>query len=490
MKLNLKGTKAAKYAAKQQAISALWHRGEFLDLLLNDYQKEMVAAYKASDNLLFFWLCSRRIGKTWILASLALEQALRHPGSRILFLSTTTDQISEICDQTFSPLLETCPDDLLPEYKIKQSKYIFNNGSEIRIKGLDKVGGDAIRGVKAHLIIFDEACFMKNLNETLNSVAIPMAVATKGRVLMGSTPPSTPGHDSIEIIAGCEQDNAIVKKDILAALGTQEEIAAGKKLYTQAQIDEFIYRAGGRDSSVCRREYFCEIVTEDSLAILPSFTEERVQNIVKISPKPGHNPDRYVSMDIGFRDFTVILFGYWDYARAVLVIQDEVVIRNNKATTDRIAEEVAKKERELWNGAKPHKRICDTDPRLIADLRRISGIRFTKTKKDNKEAQINQTNLMILNDQIEIHPRCTTLIAHCRYGIWNTARTQYHRTASMGHFDAIDALVYLVRNIDRSRNPDNGPEFNSDTMIWHGDQPESLDTTTAKVLNTVFSRRR
>jgi len=489
MKLNLEGTKAAKIAAKQKASHSLWREGAFLDLLLTPYQKEMVDLYKASGNLMFFWLCSRRIGKTWILSTLALEQALTVPNSRILYLSTTTDQINEICDQTFSQLLETCPDDLRPEFKVKQSKFIFNNGSEIRIKGLDKVGGDAIRGVKAHLTIFDEACFMRNLNDTLNSVVIPMAIATKGRILFGSTPPSTPGHDSIEIIALCDKDNALVKRDIMTAKGTREEVANKNKLYTQAQITEFIKRAGGLDSSVCRREYFCEVVTESTLAILPAFTEQKVKDLVIESKPPSVAPDRYVSMDVGFRDFTVILFAYWDFERAVLVIQDEIVIRNNKATTDKIAQEIKAKERELWGNVKPHKRISDTDPRLIADLRRLSNIRFTKTKKDNKEAQINHTNIMIINDQIEIHPRCRTLIAHCRYGIWNTARTQYHRTAAMGHFDAVDALVYLVRNIDRSKNPAPDPFYSPHEVVWHGEQEEDASST-AGVLKTVFSRRR
>lgn len=479
MRLNLEGTKSAKLAAKTRAIHALWRKKEFIGLLLNSYQQKMVDEFDKSDNILYFWLCSRRIGKTWILATLALREAMTNPGSRILYLSTTTDQVNEICDQTFTQLLDSCPDDLRPELKVKQNKYIFPNGSEIRIKGLDKVGGNAIRGVKANLVIFDEACFMKGLNDILNSVVMPMAIATKGRIIFGSTPPSTPGHDSIEIIARCEQDNALMRLDINVARGV---------LYDDRQINEFIRQAGGAHSSVCRREYFCEIITEDTLAILPAFTQEKINEIVKVSPKPEYQPDRYVSMDIGFRDFTVILFGYWDYVRAMLCIQDEVVIRNNKATTDKIAEEIAKKERELWGSHKPHRRVCDTDPRLIADLRRISGISFVKTKKDQKEAQINQTNIMIINNQIEIDPKCRTLIAHCRYGIWNDARTQYHRTNAMGHFDAIDALVYLVRNIDRNKNPLPDPYYNP-LEVYHGVQ-ETEPSSSASVLSRVFSRRR
>lgn len=36
--------------------------------------------------------------------------------------------------------------------------------------------------------------------------------------------------------------------------------------------------------------------------------------------------DRYVSIDIGWRDGMGVLFAYWDYRRAVLIIQDEMLM--------------------------------------------------------------------------------------------------------------------------------------------------------------------
>jgi len=479
IKLNLDKSRAAQIQAKKKATATLWRTGKFTDLLLNSYQQDMLRSYDESDYVMHFLLSSRRIGKTWVESTVALRQCLARPNSRVLFLSTTTEQVEEICDQTFSLLLESCPPELKPEYQKKSHKYIFPNGSEIRVKGLDKSGGDAIRGVKAHLVIFDEACFMRGLNNIIDSVVMPMVIATKGRILFGSTPPSTPGHDSIDIIRRCEIEKALCKKDLMVSLNV---------LYEQRQIDEFIRQAGGIDSSVCRREYFCEIVTEADLAIFPACTEGKMKEIVKDTPFPKHPVDRYVSMDIGFRDLTVILFGYWDYPRAKLVIQGEVVMAKNKADTDSVAKEIKKKETELWGKITPKKRVCDTDPRMIADLRKLSKIKFTATKKDDKQAKINQTNLMFLNCDIEINPRCTTLIDHCRYGVWKENFTEYQRTKAMGHFDAVDALVYLVRNISRNNNPIPANTYSPSEFVDHDLFVEKQEKH-SKIKN-LFTRRR
>ena len=176
IKLNLDKVNKAKILAKKKATESLWRRGSFVKMVLNEYQQGMMDSFDASESIMYFLLCSRRIGKTWVLSTAALRQCFMYPGSRVLYLSTTTEQVTEICDQTFNPILETCPDDLRPEHKKKYNKYVFSNGSEIRIKGLDKVGPDILRGVKAHLVIFDEACFMKGVQSIINSVIMPMVI--------------------------------------------------------------------------------------------------------------------------------------------------------------------------------------------------------------------------------------------------------------------------------------------------------------------------
>jgi hypothetical protein len=220
-----------------------------------------------------------------------------------------------------------------------------------------------------------------------------------------------------------------------------------------------VREAGGKDSTTFRREYMCELVADAERAIIPAATSENMEAIVRIPDPLTYVPDRYVALDIGFRDLTVALFGYWDYLRGVAVIEDELILKENQATTDRIAQGIIAKEKQLWNNAKPYKRVSDTDPRLIADLRKLSGIEFVATKKDNLMAQVNHVNLMVLNKQLVIHPRCKVLPTHMKYGLWNKQFTQFERSDALGHCDAVAALVYLIRNMARNNNPIKEQEY-------------------------------
>ena len=95
---------------------------------------------------------------------------------------------------------------------------------------------------------------------------------------------------------------------------------------------------------------------------------------------------------------------------------------------------------------------------------------------------------MFANNKIKIDSKCKTLIDHCKYGVWNEQRTSYQRTASMGHFDAIDALVYLVRNLIRDSNPIDVPVFDHFNTVYHGEREET--TKIKGSLGKIFSRRR
>lgn len=478
IKIDPKKTKLYKEVARDRAKKVIWERGEFLQIKLDELQKEMIAQYHASGEVMYCLLCARRLGKSVTLFGLAVEEALKRPGSRILYLSKTTDNVNEIVDQCAGFIMDGAPEEVVPAFNKKSNKFQFPNGSEIRIKGMDRVGGDAIRGVKADLVIIDEFCFMENLIYLIDSILMPMVIATDGRIVLGSTPPDTPGHESIDIIQRCEKNNAIIVKTIDDC-----------PRWSPAQIKEFEKQAGGRDSSTFRREYLCEVITDLTRAVLPACSKQKMDEIVQEVEFPhGYIPDLYVSMDIGFRDLTVVLFGYWDYEKAKLVIQDEIVL--NKVTTQKIAQEIRKKKYELWAEAKPHKMICDTDPRLIADLKKLHSLPFRATKKDNKEASVNQTNIMIHNSQVIVHPRCKTLISHMKYAIWNNTRTSFQRTAALGHCDAVDALVYLVRNVDRNRNPIDEPFYSPSTYVGHGIELNKPKSTGMNAIGRVFGRRR
>lgn len=460
LKLNSAGSEAAKLLLRNRAAAEMWRRGEFAPLLLKGPQLEMLDAYDKSSNIMFFFLCSRRIGKSVTLLTAAVRQCLQHPNSRVLYLSTTTEQTSEIVDQTVDVVLENCPPELRPKHRIKDNKYVFPNGSEIRFKGLDKVTHNAIRGVKAHLTILDEACFVRDLKQIVDNAVMPMAISCGGRILFGSTPPETPAHDSVSLIQRCELKNALIIRDIYSMKGI---------LYTESQIKAFEDESGGIDSTVFRREYLAQIIPELDLAIVPAATPEKIASLTATVPMPlGYWPDCYVGIDFGTQDLTVALFGFWDYENARLVIQDELVLGDKRATTENIANGIKEIEARLWKSTPPLRRYSDNEPFLLRDLKSLHNLDVRVTAKDNKEAQINHLNIMVANSQIVIDPKCKTLITHLKYGIWNKQRTSFARSKELGHSDAIDALLYLLRNVKRNRNPQPGTYYSPGVFTNHG----------------------
>ena len=55
--------------------------------------------------------------------------------------------------------------------------------------------------------------------------------------------------------------------------------------------------------------------------------------------------------------------------------------------------------------------------------------------------------------KLRIDPSCAMLIGTLRTAVWNKARTSFERLREYGHADALDALIYLHRNVDRYSNP-------------------------------------
>jgi hypothetical protein len=123
-------------------------------------------------------------------------------------------------------------------------------------------------------------------------------------------------------------------------------------------------------------------------------------------------------------------------------------------TTNILANGVELKEKQLWNYKKPFMRVADNNNLIMLnDLNIDYGITFRATAKDNKHAWINQLRIMLAEERIIIHPRCKQLQFHLKNATWNKNKTDYERSLDGGHYDAVDALAYMIRNIIFTKNP-------------------------------------
>lgn len=436
---------------KEEAVRELWRRGN-LKYKCHAIQKEMRDVFYASEeHSTLVWLLARQSGKSYLLAILALEQAIREPYSIIKIVTDTKTHAESIFTPIFRELLEDCPEEMKPDFTKQKFSFIFPNGSEIQLAGSDGKHYEKLRGQKASLCLVDEAGFCTDLEEIVKGVLIPTTTHTGGRVVMASTVPVEPDHEFFKFQEKAEADNKLTKKTLL-----------DNPLLTVSQIDAIIDSMGGRDSPRFRREYLCVADRGGDSIIFPEFTPELEKKIVREWVKPAKF-DSYESMDLGFKDYTVVLFAYFDFRNNKLVIEDEIVLRGNDVKLPDLIASIKQKEAELWTNpltneiTTPCLRVSDINYIVTQEIARISKneLSFMPARKDDKEAAVNQVRVALVSEQIIIHPRCKVLLSHirnCRRK-FSVSGFGFNRSGDGSHYDAVDALIYLVRHANLKKNP-------------------------------------
>lgn len=439
--------------SKEQIHRELWYRG-ILKWKLHRVQIEMYNLfYGAEKQSTLVWLVSRQTGKSFLLTVLALEHALRKEHSIIKLVTDTKSHVKSIFEKLFIEIMADMPDDIRPKYIPSEFTYYFPNGSQIQMAGTDNKNYQRLRGQKAVLVLVDEAGFCSDLEDAVSSVLFPTTTHTGGKIVLATTPPEDPDHEFIKFKEEAEMRGLLTVKTIDDNPLLSDEV--------KANIEK---KMGGRNSIRFRREYLCELIHDSSRSVIPEFTADIEAKIVREHPTPPHF-DNYVAMDLGGKDLTVLLFAYYDFKNDLIIIQDEIVLdfTQENVTLKVLTEKTLEKEKELWTNIYtnelrvPVKRVSDIDYIALKEIAILSENRliFTPTKKDNKAAAINNLRTLIANEKIIINPKCKTLIRHLKNVKWKSENNKetFARSPDNGHYDGADCCIYLVRNIDFSRNP-------------------------------------
>ncbi len=447
---------------REQHIAEAWRRGrlryklrshqialhDFLDSWRSDEARKVVKA-------------ARRYGKSFVLCLRATEFAIKHPGAQIRFAAPTEKALRKIVKPNMRAILSDCPERLRPRWNAQDSCFVFPNGSEWHLAGTDKDNAEKLRGTGTDLAIVDEAGFHDDLEYVVDDILTPQLLDNGGRLIMISTPPRTPAHAFTGRFC--------------------PEAEAEGSLFVR-----YVKALGGWDSLATRRELLCEDVIDTTRAVLPEFTEVEKEIVREPPACEWYFP--LVALDVGFEDLTAALFGYYDFARALLVIMDELYLKH--ARTDQIADGIKAKESALWPWAareqerdadgdwkvdswRPHRRhvrrTSDIDLRLVADLGALHKLGFALTDKtDTKEARINAFRVRLRERSVIVHPRCKQTIKHMKTALWHVTRqgtrTTFEHTENEGHFDGVDAAVYLNRMAPIQENPTPPKYANADRI--------------------------
>lgn len=476
--------------SKQEVIEELWRRG-VLSFKLDKNQKDLYRLFHESNHKIQTWLLARRSGKSYTLCCLAIEMCLRKPNSIIKYVSPTKLQVNTYLRPLMAEILKDCPDDLKPEFRKNDFIYYFPNGSEIQLAGSEHGHAEKLRGGSSHIAIIDEAGDVTDLNNVIKSVLLPTTLTTKGKIIIAGTPPKSEDHDFVKFIEEADVRGSLIKRTVYENPRIAPE-----------DLEDIIKETGGINTEQFRREYLCEIVKDETISVVPEFTSDVEKSLVKEWVRPVFY-DCYEAMDIGFKDLTVVLFGYFDFRADKVVIEDELVIdfKLQENNIPKLVKDIKDKENALWlnpltQELKKPSRVSDINYIVIQEIQRASNneIMFNNTKKDDKEAAINKLRVMLAAGKIIINPKCTTLVRHLKNVKWRSLndKSTFARSPDNGHYDAVDALIYFIRNVYYTKNPYPAHlQLNTKEIFYYNpqgtNQPVSQPITMEQVFTKIFN---
>jgi hypothetical protein len=470
-----------------------WERGR-LSYKFHDGQRKIEAAFAAKKTQLFVGELSRQFGKTFWLVTKALEKAFQKKNAKAKIGTAFQTDLLEFILPTFDVVMEDCPDDLRPVWKSQQAKFIVpSTKSEIKLIGLDRKP-NGMRGNLLDFIGLDEAGFMSRLDYLYKSVIIP---ATTHRpdcdIVVLSTPPDTPAHEFLDYVQKAEMEGGYLKLTI-----------RDNPMVDEATIKRLILESGGEHSTTWRREYLVEHVTDANLAIISDWKDEYVQAIPRDEYYGFYH--KYVQMDLGVSDHTAAVFSYYDFLKGQFIIEDEFVISGPQMNTNILQAHLKHRELKNWgenykvtvqdnekisdceidavneawkqNTPKVFVRLSDNNnPLLLQDLSLLHGIHFIPTDKGRLSEMVNAVKIMVRAGEIIVHPDCLQTKGCLKYGVWDKNRQKFAHSKVYGHFDALAAVIYGIRNLNKFDNPipqDYGADRNNQVVFPYVNGSQSV----------------
>jgi len=424
----------------------LYSQGEIADWYLRDNQFRLYNLL--TDKIDVVTSCHRRYGKDSVVLTYASEEAVKHKDFIIRYGAPTVKQAYEITDFLFTKIYKYDPTQR-PQYKDKGSYWEWYNGSKMYLfGGKDRVEVEKGRGVEANIIILSEFGFFKYRPEyLLTDVLGPQLDTTKGQLIIVSTIPDDITHVYITKLKEAVKERRAFEWNLLDSYRTGTR--------TMSQMKRIIKRCGGTKSDSFLREYMCKLVPSKGRLIIPEAQDEKLW--VGKQERPEHF-DGYEVADLGFRDHTSVVFGYLDFMKACVIVEDELWF--NYSSTKQVVEKWKPKSKEIkYNNPR---KLADNEMQQLADMNRdhqwaVSPIvkrKDNQTDRNFLDSVINNLRVKMSQGKLLVDKdKCPNLYSQLKFGIWNERRTDFERSDEMGHWDAGMALCYLVDNINWTKNP-------------------------------------
>jgi hypothetical protein len=446
---------------------------------------------------------ARRFGKSSLVLLAMIALCIRNKRRTYYFVAPNEGDAEDILDDVYPNVIATCPPHLRPR-KMKMT-FFFKNGSRIKIGGTFN-GAEGLRGRGSNGSAVDEAGSIPMYNASscltyvVSSILQPSLMTTKGWQVILTTPPANMQHDYYKMAASAEKDGRFIRMDIHQNTS-----------FTEAEIEEIKEASYATDPTggAWSREYLCQPKPDSKLLIIPEATQERLKPNVRHYERPPYFEylHKYIVIDHGTVDLNAILFGYYDFPQAKLVIEKELPLPGGP-TTKTIAKEIQAAREALWGkGTAVERAICDSiSQQLRIDLNaEFNDLFFVAPLKtillsDNgaREGMVNQLITTLDDSRIIIDPSCKMLLETIRTSQWKlsaTGKREFARFDEIGHCDFLASLMYLWRGVYLNVNPLAGrmiPDVQTN-FVLNPQQKQGAAQTLRRVINktvrnSIFAR--
>lgn len=388
-----------------------------------------------------------------------LEWVRQFTNLDVYFIAPVEKRLDDYLEPIRKKILRKAPPDFIYDYSASDNIFRFPNNCRMLIRGCNNKSYEDLRGGTCGLALVDEARNVDNLTDLIDNVLMPACAKSAkenpgtGYLLAQSTPPPTTDHP----LEGYYQEAEVGGYYFHSSIYDCD--------YPAEIIEEFMEEAGGETSMSWRIEYLAQRgLVDDELKIIPEF-ENRVGFGNVITTKewddlrdPAKHPEHqfyrwFESVDIGTVDKRVMLASFYSFLDATLYIGIERVSPKGE-TTHTFGDELTKIETDSKIAGKVYLRTCDIDgAQLAIDLLQSHKIAFYPTDKARLIEMVNKVRVMMGAQRIKIAEHCAFLIGSLHNGMWKDHnKKDFARSKTYGHFDAIAALIYKVRNLVES-NP-------------------------------------
>lgn len=453
------------YTPKERAISDALCRKGSLRHLLNHKQREFYDAYHANKHKDLGLYTSRKCGKTFVIVCIYMEHCYLYPNQIMKIVLSTLKMAKDVIYPIYNELRGILPKGCLPKLIKSETAFEFNNKSRLLLGGGHPDNIENSRGPLAHGIALDEiASWDGDVSYALNSILFPQLTTTKGRVIYATTPPANMDcHYLNEIHPKLLKTNSIVTFNIYE-----------NPLLDKEDIRLIIERSGGVDSPSFKREYLCELIPRNDLRLTPNFYKH-LHTFPVDNPPPNYADfgdgklpvfyTTFVTGDVGAKDWTVLLAGYYDHVKNKLVILDEWVDGQDgheKGNARHLVEKANEFKYDLLRpymfdsmDYKEHHVSVDMFAMLKSQLELEYNFSFFMPLKRKVEDSILYLCSCLESEKIVISEKCKNLIWELQNAQWkdNDGRLTIERMINLSHADLIMSLIYMLRLVNWGQIP-------------------------------------